>query len=36
MCRSAYSMTITPNKDVDLIFTNVPIKFQLLDLTQFE
>ena len=34
--RAAYSMSTTPNDDVDLMFTNVPIKFKVLAMSQIE
>lgn len=36
MSSAAYIMSIMPNEDIDLMFTNVPIKFKLLAMTQFE
>ena len=36
VCRSAYSMATTSNKDVDQVFTNIPIKFKLLAMFQTE
>ena len=36
VCSAAYSMSATVNEDVNQMFTNVPIKFKLLAMSQIE
>ena len=34
VCYTAYSMATTVNEDVNLMFTNVPIKFKLMAISK--